>query len=390
MGVNKKCKNFSYAAAILAVFAMSQSLGGLTPALSKISEAFPDISQGTVMYVSTIASLTAVPASVFFGNIAGRKIGYKTAALVCGALLLVFGCLPTFIPVFSVMLVSRAIFGIGLGGITVLGNPLVTLSYEGEKRAGILGVSTFVAFGGAMILQLMAGWLTDLHWSCSFLAHFLIIIPLLLIFLFLPSIRNAEDTKEHAPKGKMSVKAWAACLLFGISTLMIAPLLVGSSLIASRLTDSAAQMSLTSICYSAGCMLGGLIFGGLFKAAGRRCMTVIYVIGALGLFGASIASSIFFLDAAIFMAGLGFGALMSAVMMVLGLVSAADAVALATAVMMAATNIFTFLCSSWMNFIGYCTGDSLYMPIRIGALLYIVFAAVLLAKPLIPAVEPEK
>lgn len=47
-------------AGILSVFSLSQCLGGITPVIAKIGEAFPDIPSTTIMYVSTVASLAGI------------------------------------------------------------------------------------------------------------------------------------------------------------------------------------------------------------------------------------------------------------------------------------------------------------------------------------------
>ena len=381
----KQKRSIALEAGILSVFSLSQCLGGITPVIAKIGEAFPFLPSTTIMYVSTIASLTSIPASLIAGQIAGKKMSLRSIAIFSTVLIMVCGCIPAILPAFPVMLLSRALFGFGLGAVSVLGNPLVSAWIDEEKRPAVLGTGTFAAFGGAMILQLFAGALADLRWNYAFLTHALAALPLILMIFCLP--REGKITESPSASAAASGRhipgiAILACLLFGFCTLMIAPLLVGSSLLASRLTQSASLMAAVSICYSIGCMLGGMGFGEIYKRTGNRSMSAALILTAVGMAGSAFAGSILLLCIFIALAGLGFGCLMSSVMTVIGSVTEGPSVAAATSFMMVASNVFTFFCSTWMSLIGRLGGDATYMPLKIGAVIYTILAAILFIHPL--------
>jgi len=88
------------------------------------------------------------------------------------------------------------------------------------------------------------------------------------------------------------------------------------------------------------------------------------------------------LCAFIAIAGFGFGCLMSSVMILIGRETPEKAVASATSLMMVASNVFTFFCSDWMNLVGRLTGDVNFMPLRAGAVIYLILAIMLMIKPL--------
>lgn len=157
---------------------------------------------------------------------------------------------------------------------------------------------------------------------------------------------------------------------------------MGSSLLAARLTESGTLMAAVSICYSIGCMLGGMAFGGLFGRFGSRCMAVALILTAIGMTGSALAGSILMLCAFIAIAGFGFGCLMSSVMTLIGRETPEKAVASATSLMMVASNVFTFFCSGWMNLVGRLTGDVTFMPLKAGAVIYLILAILLMIKPL--------
>ncbi|MCC8106023.1 MAG: MFS transporter [Clostridiales bacterium] len=376
-------------------FSLSQCLGGITPVISNIAEAFPELSSTSAMYISTIASLTSIPASLAAGSLIGKKIEFKKASLLAILIILIGGCLPTFFPFLPVIFISRGFFGIGMGIITVIGNPLASALFPEEERASVLGKGTIAAFAGAVCMQLLAGVLADIHWNLAFLTHALAAVSLVLVALFLPDVKlkKADDTKTTftpAASEKIPVRTYMGCILFGVATLIISPLLVGSSLLASALTDKATLMSLVSICYSIGCMMGGSVFGWLYRHAKERCLTFSLIIAATGLLASAYAGSIAFLCVAILIAGIGFGSLMSGIMMLISVTAPVSGVAKATSIMMALSNVFTFFCSGWMNLIGRITGDTTYMPLKIGALLYLVIGIILLIFPIYPKQKNTK
>mgnify|MGYP002866557173 FL=1 len=81
-------------------------------------------------------------------------------------------------------------------------------------------------------------------------------------------------------------------------------------------------------------------------------------------------------------AGFGFGCLMSSVMTLIGGETPERSVAAATSLMMVASNVFTFFCSAWMSAVGSLTGDATFMPLKIGTVIYLILAVVLLVRPL--------
>ena len=379
----KQERSTALMADILSVFSLSQCLGGITPVIARIGAAFPDIPSTTVMYVSTAASLAGIPASLIAGQIAGRRQSLRTIAILSTVVILVCGCIPALIPLFPVLLITRVLFGFGMGAISVLGNPLVSAHLPGDRQPSALGAGTFAAFGGAMVMQLLAGVLADIRWNYAFLTHALAALPLILMILFLPRDERKGAQQGHsASLRNIPGLVKLACLLFGICTLLIAPLLVGSSLLASRLTESGILMAAVSICYSIGCMLGGMAFGGLFGRFGSRCMAVALILTAIGMTGSALAGSILMLCAFIAIAGFGFGCLMSSVMTLIGMETPEKAVASATSLMMVASNVFTFFCSGWMNLVGRLTGDVTFMPLRAGAVIYLILAILLMIRPL--------
>ena len=79
------------------------------------------------------------------------------------------GVAPYFATDFTVILLERAIFGIGLGIMSPLANSLVMGVYEGDKVASMTGMVTLAMNIGGMVLQFMGGYFAGIGWNYSFL-----------------------------------------------------------------------------------------------------------------------------------------------------------------------------------------------------------------------------
>ena len=88
-----------------------------------------------------------------------------------------------------------------------------------------------------------------------------------------------------------------------------------------------------------------------------------------------------------FIGGISFSSMQAGLMMLIGLICAPQRVGFASALMMIFVNLGGFLCSSWEMVIGLITGDSLYMPLFIGAAIFIILAVILFVKSPFPKKE---
>lgn len=156
---------------ILAMAFFGMGVGTITPALNAIFVQFSDLPITTLLLVSTLPSLTVIPATLIAGSVAGSKVKYRTLAIIGMTLFVLGGVAPYFATDFTVILLERAIFGIGLGIMSPLANSLVMGVYEGDKVASMTGMVTLAMNIGGMVLQFMGGYFAGIGWNYSFLPH---------------------------------------------------------------------------------------------------------------------------------------------------------------------------------------------------------------------------
>lgn len=380
----------SYKAAfvtVMALFAMGQIPGSIDAAISKISEAF-SLSSTSALYVTTIASLTSVVFSLVIGYVAGEKIGYRKIVIFCATVELVGALLPFFATNFAVVLIMRAIFGVGFGGIMSMENTVASLIIPEEKRPGVLGMAMFCGFGANCLLQFVGGLLADIAWNDVFLTHLFLIIPYVIILVCCPKMEtDAEkekssiaDAEKGGESGKINLTAVAMSIVMLLVGVMVAPLLIGCSFLSARIIDSATVAGIVAVCFSFGCMVGGISFSYLYRLFKKYCTSVFLLIAAMGLLGCALTRNIVVLCCLIFVGGFGFSLIQSSIMMVIGLVSNKKQISMASALMMSLFNLGMFFSSIFEKLVGSFTGDVLYAPLYIGSVIFVVIAVILTVK----------
>ena len=383
-----KKKNYLLYLSVLSVFAFGNCMGAIDGALSKIADALR-VEHTIALYVGSIPALTSMISSLFLGFVAGKKLPYKITAAACAALMIVAGTIPFLAESFAALLITRCFFGLGLGGMMSLQNPIATKLVPEKNRAAILGVGTCIAFTFQCILQLVGGVLADVRWNLVFFTHLILLIPFAVLILFLHKIELEPPEEKRGEKAKLPPTAIWMCVVVGIVTLNLAPLLFGSAFYVAAISDSATVAAVIAMLFSIGCMIGGLIYPSLYKWLKGKCFTAFLVIGAIGLVISASAKTIPLLGVGFFIGGISFASTQAGLMMLLGLICPPERVGFASALMMVFVNLGGFLCSSWEMLIGLVTGDSLYAPLLVGAAIFVVLAVVLLVKSPFPRESRE-
>lgn len=381
--MNTNRKNALLYISVLSVFAFGNCMGAIDGALSKIADAL-NVEHTIALYVGSIPALTSMFSSLLLGIVAGKKLPYKITVTVCAALMIVAGVIPFMAQNFATILVTRCFFGLGLGGMMSLQNPIATKLIPEDRRASILGLGTCTAFTFQCILQLVGGVLADVRWNLVFFTHLILLIPLAALILFLPKIKlDPPETKQEG-KSKLPATAILMCIAIGVVTMNLAPLLFGSAFYVAAISDSATVAAIIAMLFSIGCMTGGLIYPALYRRLKKQSFTVFLVIGAAGLVISASARTIPVLGIGFFIGGISFASMQAGLMMLLGLICPPERVGFASALMMVFVNLGGFLCSSWEMLIGIITGDSLYAPLFVGAVIFILLAIILLVKSPFP------
>lgn len=373
--MQEKRAYFAAVLTVICIFSFGQCPGSIDAAIAKIAEYFA-LSSSSALYIVTVSSIVSVISGLAVGFITGKKIGFRQVIIFCALMELIGGTLPYFSQSFPLLLALRAVHGVGIGGMMSLENAIAALLIPAHQRAKVLGIATFFGFGTNCILQLLGGILADISWQCVFLVHILLIIPFVLLLIFCPTIPKITSTNaDNVSSDKLLTPTlWSLCLSMALIACFISPLLIGCSFLSEPIDPSATVAGIVAVCFSLGCMSGGLLFPKLNKFFGNNSASIFLILAALSLVGCAIAKNIPLLCITIFFGGMGFSMTQASIMMVVGIISAPEKVALASSIMMALFNLGMFLSSQVQELIGYFSGDALYTPLYVGAVVYVIMA----------------
>lgn len=354
--------------AVMSIFFIAMGIGTITPAIQNIAEAFSHINFSTILLVSTLPSLFLIPSTALTGVVAGNQVSYRTLLIVGILLFVAAGAAPAFMTSFTMILVARAFFGIGLGTLAPLGNAIILSLYEGQERANMLGLSGVVMNLGGIVLQLLGGYLCSFKWSYAFLAHLLGIISLVMVMFMLPE----PEKKEHQAQEKISIPpaVYFISILFGIAMMLNYPLLVNMStiIITDNLGDAASAGFVLSM-FTVGGMIAGAIFGKVYQMATRFTIGIGLAVTAIGAGLVNYAGNLMVLTLGMTIVGVGFGTLMPAVMMILGNIVSPTSFAAASGVLMAFMNLGGFISTYYIAFLA-TINSAIRFPIFVAMVIY--------------------
>ncbi len=372
----KSSGNAARWSAALSVFACGNCVAAIDGALSKIADAM-QVSSSAALYSGSIASLVSCISSIVTSSFAGKKVSYRTTALVAVALMLVGGILPFFAVNFPMLLLLRAVFGWGFGMILCIQNPLANKLFTGDPLLKVIGIGTALSFFLQCVMQLLGGVLADIDWRYTFFTYVLLVVPFGISIGTIPKIDLMPvETAEKKEKEKLPGMAVLLAVMMFFIGMTLAPLLLGGAFYVKRMSDSAVMASVVALMFSVGNMIGGLLFSRSYSLLKRKSYAVYLLIGALGVILGATARNIPVLCIGFFLGGLCMASLITVNMTVLSSICSERNLGFASSLMLAAMNLGVFLCSSWESLIGRMTGDPLYMPLYIAAVLFVVLAVV--------------
>ena len=361
----------------MSIFAIGNCMGGISGAFARMTEAL-DIDMSQALFTGSIPSIFCVFASIAIALFGGKLKFYRGIVIFCCIMVIVAGTIPAIGAGYLFILISRSIYGIGLGGLQTLQNPVVTHLISSERRAFVLGICTSTGFAFQCLIQVIGGVLADMQWNYVFLAHLILIVPLVIILRTLPPTEVPHAKASDSAKEKLPAFVVFLCVIASLAALLASPMLFSGAFYVSNLSGGATAAGIISMMYSLGCMLGGITYPAFFQKLRFRSFAVHLPLGACGFLLSATTDSLFLLGIGFALAGFGQCSTFTGVMTSLSLLCKPTVIGKASALLMGLINVCLFLCSSWLSFIGKITGDSLYAPLFIAAVLYLLMGIALL------------
>lgn len=167
----------------------------VSPALGLIAKYFSNEAEIMIKLIITIPSIMIIFTSFIFAKLS-KIINAKYIAMIGFCLFLVGGVFPYFLNNIYLILISRAILGIGAGFLTPLSVSLIGILFEKHEQVKLMSLSGMCNQLGAVITVSISGFLASLSWQFSFLIYFFIIFIFLLNIIYLPKVMLSNTHKE--------------------------------------------------------------------------------------------------------------------------------------------------------------------------------------------------
>jgi SHS family lactate transporter-like MFS transporter len=243
----------------------------------------------TEMAFVTTATLIMRPVGALLFGLWADRIGRRIPLLVDVSFYSVVGFLCAFAPNFTVLLILRLLYGIGMGGEWGLGAALAMEKIPAKRRgffSGVLQQGYALGYLLASVATLLVVNLGGLSWRWLFA---LSILPAFISLLIRTKISESEvweHTNEQMRANKVSLASvllnkavlrrfgYLVVLMTALCWLSHGPQDIYPTFL--KATEhggaglAASTATIIAIIYNLGALIGGFVFGGLSQRFGRR------------------------------------------------------------------------------------------------------------------------
>lgn len=185
----------------------------VSPALGNIRNAFPNASTNLIKMILTLPAIFIIIFSLLSGKLI--SILSKKQILIIGILIYIIGGVgPVFVSSLTLILIFRAILGIGCGLIMPISQSLITDFFPGDERTKMIGYSSAASNFMGIISSVVVGGLSSISWKYGFYIYLIALIVLILNVVTLPKQQSkmGNKTKSNLNK-KVYYLSAAMCLI---------------------------------------------------------------------------------------------------------------------------------------------------------------------------------
>ncbi len=265
--------------------------------------------------IVTLPSLAVMLSAGVVGWLTDR-VDRQLLLLVSGLLYAAGGTSGLWIDGLTGLLVGRLVLGVGVAGTMVLATTWAADMWQGEARERFLGQQGAVMSAGGIVVILIGGALSALHWRGAF-GTYLLVVPVTLIALVAlapharrqrlarPDARSAERPSEPFPWPDFAFVGTLAVLFmtafYVIPTRL--PFLLGEVGVSSPV-----MLSLVIALVTVAALPGGLLYGRVRRHMSALPVFVLsWALMGAGMLILSIAPSLPVMALGVVVVGLGLG-----------------------------------------------------------------------------------
>lgn len=182
---------------------------------------------------SQVELLVSVPsfsvvAMLLLNPLVDRRLNDRQLIMTGLILLSSAGIFPFFVQLYPLVLLSRLVFGMGIGLINAKAISIISQRYQGKERVQMLGIRGSIELIGGASCSLLVGQLLKIHWTLAFLIYGFGFIILAMYLLFVPPMEQTE--KKEAQKSKQGLDKKDLAMILGMALLAGFVICINSSI----------------------------------------------------------------------------------------------------------------------------------------------------------------
>lgn len=192
--IRKRRKNLTVT--ILSLSLLTVMAGAaVAPALDVIKTYFNSTNQILVQMIISIPSLFIVFTNIIFPKLCKK---FKTKELVLSGLFLYIagGCTAGLFDNIFIVLIFRALVGIGVGIIMPMSTGLISFYYTKDNQDKLMGYSSAMNQFGGVASTIISGVLASISWRASFLVYLIGLISIVLCLGYLPNEKIIRENEK--------------------------------------------------------------------------------------------------------------------------------------------------------------------------------------------------
>lgn len=333
---------------IYAIGLLMMGVIGINSSLATIQKAFPDVSQTMIQNLISIPCIAIIPTTLIAGKLM-EKISKKSIVIVGIICFIIGGVLPTFMNSLTLILIMRAILGVGVGICQVVSTALAVENFEGDESQKVQGILQSAQMIGCAFMVFVGGSLADMDWHYAFLVHLIGILALILVIMQVPDNKPIQ-TSSINEKGHLTLTTWLwalfMCALFiGFQTYNV----TFSFLVSEAGLGSAADAGLAVAFFTIGGAVMGMFYGKLSQLLKDYCIAFACLIMVIAFVLIANASNMMMCYIGSLLNGIAVVTSLPGIFVQTGLSVDEKSVGLAVSVVTCAQNFGQFICPYIIN-----------------------------------------
>ncbi|MBR3325933.1 MAG: MFS transporter [Atopobiaceae bacterium] len=363
----------------------------ISPAIPAMREFFSGMSREAIESITTVQNFSGFVFILACPWISAR-LGKKRSVLLALVTAAIAGMVPAFTTSYAAILISRLVFGAGVGLDCGLAMSMVGDFFEGRERAALMGVRSSCETIGNIACTTLAGALLGLGWQWCFLVYGLLLVPVALFALGVPSRTPQEEKAGRVSAGGKAPRQRLNAAVFGLLALYFTFVVCNcgynvriSSVVTEGGFATASQSSFVISLVALTGMVCGLAFGRIRAALGLRTPVVGLALMAFAMLLARVAGSLPLMLVSALLAGAAGTTVIAFLTDFVGDVCPAGSNTLATSVMVSGGFAGASVTPAILSLIGDVVGDASatgpFIPLAFVCIAVAVLLVVVLREP---------